>query len=232
MLQVASLDGTPALVALPTQASYPLRTVIWFHGFRADALAHAGELQRLADAGFLAVGIDAVGHGARADGVIDERVARSEHGALPVMLEVIERTLEELPSVIEELVAVYGADRTRVSIVGVSMGAYLVYRAIALGAPVCAAVALLGSPEWPTDVSPHHSIAAFRRVALMSITAEHDEYVPTEPARRLHAALVTYYGDTVRQRYLELRDARHLTSAVHWHQAMTETVAWLETHVD
>ena len=60
-----TLAGVPCLIAepAPTESSRPV--VLWCHGFRADALAHAAELELCAAAGFLAVGIDAVGHGAR-----------------------------------------------------------------------------------------------------------------------------------------------------------------------
>jgi cobalamin biosynthesis protein CobT len=57
------------------QQARPLPTVLWCHGFRADALAHAAQLEQCAQAGFLAVGIDAVGHGARREHDIDARIA-------------------------------------------------------------------------------------------------------------------------------------------------------------
>jgi alpha-beta hydrolase superfamily lysophospholipase len=40
-----------------------LPTVLWFHGFTAGKATHRPEFATLAEAGFLAVGIDAAGHG-------------------------------------------------------------------------------------------------------------------------------------------------------------------------
>ncbi len=81
-LHALNIAGVPVLMAAPALDGAPFPTVLWFHGFRADALAHAGELERLASAGFLAVGIDAVGHGARRDRTISDRIVTTDGGAM------------------------------------------------------------------------------------------------------------------------------------------------------
>jgi pimeloyl-ACP methyl ester carboxylesterase len=223
--------GVPILVATPTHVVAPLRTVLWFHGFRADALAHAAELERCASLGFLTVGIDAVGHGARADSNLPARIAAAG-GALPVVLDLVDRTIDELSSLVGELVAVHGADRSRVSAVGISMGAFLVYRSIVAGFAWRSAVALLGAPVVSGMKSPHLALQAFASVPLLSITAEHDESVPPGDVRRLHAELDSHDADRERSasmhRHHVLRGSGHLTSAEHWQEAMNETMEWLQ----
>jgi uncharacterized protein len=223
------LAGAPALVAEPTCPDTAMKVVLWCHGFRADALAHAADLERCAAAGFLAVGVDAAGHGARSDPTLNARVRESRSGALPVMLEQVEQTVAELPAILDDLSDKYPIDRNRVSMVGVSMGAYLAYRSIVAGPPLRSVVALLGSPEWPGITSPHLSLRSFRRVALLSITAEHDDSVPPAAATRLHAALsaLTLPSSQAHHHYV-LRGARHLTSAEEWQRAMRVTMGWLE----
>lgn len=221
----ATIAGVPVLIAEPLHAAAPYRTVLWFHGFRADALAHAGELERCAAMGFLAVGIDAVGHGARLAPDLSARVVSD--GALPVMFDLADRTIDELPALVGELAAERGADGARVSVVGVSMGAFLVYRAIARGLPIRAAAALLGSPEWSGANSPHLAIESFGTVALLSVTAEHDENVPPEAARRLHMALDLRFS-AAQHRYVELPGSGHLTPPPSWEHAMRETMNWLQ----
>ena len=225
-----TLAGVPCLIAepSPTESSRPV--VLWCHGFRADALAHTPELEMCAAAGFLAVGVDAVGHGARQDPSLSDRLAQSADGALPVMLELVEQTVDELPALIDALAAWYNVDRSRVSLVGISMGAFLAYRAVATNLRLRAVVALLGSPEWPGAMSAHRSPEAFRRVALLSITAEHDVSVPPSSVTRLHQQLVgiaTSAGGT-RQHHFVLRGAGHLTSADEWQRAMRVTLQWLQ----
>jgi uncharacterized protein len=227
-LRPISVAGVPALIAQPANVVAPLRTVLWFHGFRADALAHAAELERCAALGFLAVGIDAVGHGARSDPDLAERTT-SAGGALPVMLELVDQTIDELPAFVDELVSMHGAHRRRISAVGISMGAFLVYRSIKAGILWRSSVALLGSPRFNGDAgSPHLALETFRRVALLSITAEHDENVPPGSVRRLHTELEEFAGSSSAHRHHELRGSGHLTSAAHWAEAMSETLDWLQ----
>ena len=227
--------GVPVLIATPSTPSAerpaPLRPVVlWMHGFRADALAHAADLERCAALGFVAVGVDAVDHGARSSPLLIERLQRSASGALPVMLDVMEATVRELPALIEALVAEYGVDRDRVSLVGISMGAFLAYRAVTAGVPLRAVVAMLGSPEWPSDTSAHRSLSAFRAVSLLSITAEHDVSVPPAAVYRLHDALDAMPGPATAHGHYELRGSGHLTNAAQWAEALAETMAWMERY--
>jgi len=206
--------------------------VLWCHGFRADALAHAAELEQVAAMGFLAIGIDAVGHGSRVDPELGARLAASPDGALPVMLDLVEQTVREFPMLIDAIAAAYIIDRSRVSIVGISMGAFLTYRAIVAGTPLRAGVALLGSPEWPGHASPHRAVHAFRNLALLSITAEHDVSVPPDAVRRLHVALAQSSStvDQHARHHYVLRGAGHLTSAHEWQTAMRVTMQWLQRY--
>ena len=230
MVTGATIAGVPVLTAAPVVArAHPLPLVLWCHGFRADALGHAAELERCARAGMLAVGIDAVGHGARRDAALDDRIAEAG-GALPVMLTQVEQTVRELPMLIDALVAEHSADRTHVSLVGISMGAFLAYRAVTAGVPLRAVVALLGSPEWPTATSAHRAPMPFRDCALLSITAEHDVSVPPAAVARLHTALDAMFGATPSRAHTVLRGAGHLTSRAEWEQAMHATMDWLIEH--
>jgi uncharacterized protein len=236
-LAPARLGTVPALIATPLNATSPRQpseatrwpTVLWFHGFRSDALAQAAELQRCAAAGFLAVGIDAVGHGARRDPTMTARMAAAPGGALEVMLQCVDATIDELPTAISALVATHDADASRVSTVGVSMGAFLVYRAIQRAIPLRAAVALLGSPEWPTAFGPPFTPNGAGRVPLLSVTAEHDRSVPPAATRRFHEQLSQTQVPSPHA-YHELAGSGHLTAAEHWAEAMGVTMAWLQQY--
>lgn len=228
-LRALTIANVPVLLATPTAGDGPFPTVLWVHGFRADALAHARELEQCADAGFLAVGVDAVGHGARRDDGIAERIANANGDAMPVMLALVDQTLAEVPALIATLAKSHNADVTRVSLVGISMGAFLAYSAVTTIPHLRCVVALLGSPEQQRACSPHESLKAFRDVALLSVTAEHDESVPPEPTRRFHDTLSAYFNSP-RHQYYELRGSGHLTSAAHWSEAMQVTMRWLDRY--
>lgn len=218
------------LIADPLPSDLPLPVVLWQHGFTADALAHAAELERCAAAGFLAIGVDAAGHGARIDHDVPARIAASPQGALPVMLDIVESTIAELPALIDGVAEIVAIDRTRISMVGVSMGAFLAYRTIVTGLPLRSVVALLGSPEWPRSSSPHHWQHVFQNVALLSVTAEFDVSVPPDPVRRFHQSLRSVFPSSARHHHHELRGAGHLSSAAEWAEAMDVTLAWLQRY--
>jgi hypothetical protein len=225
------LAGVPVLLARPGEHRGPRPVVLWLHGFRAAAEDNRDELARLAAEGFLAVGVDAVGHGARRDARLADRIAASPGGALPVMLALADATARELPALVAALIDDEGGDPARVALVGVSMGGYLVYRAVPALSTLAAAVALLGSPEWPDPESPHRRPSAFHDVALLSITAARDVNVPPDAARRFHAALAIGHPRPERARYLELPDAEHLMNAAQWNAAIEAVLDWLRVHL-
>lgn len=145
------------------------------------------------------------------------------------MLQCVDATIDELPAAISSLVATHHADADRLSVVGVSMGAFLVYRAIQRATPLRAAVALLGSPEWPAAFGPPLTPLPTRGVPLLSVTAEHDLSVPPDAVRRLHERLA-HTDDVSPHGHHELAGSGHLTSAAHWAEAMHATMSWLQQH--
>jgi dipeptidyl aminopeptidase/acylaminoacyl peptidase len=145
------------------------------------------------------------------------------------MLDLARATAVEVPAIVRALADDGLADPVRVAAVGVSMGGYLVYHAVTVMPALRAVVALLGSPEWPDGGGPHRAPHAFRDVALLSITAEHDASVPPDAARRFHARLAGAHPDAPAA-YHELRGAAHLMGAEHWAEAMDATLAWLRRH--
>jgi pimeloyl-ACP methyl ester carboxylesterase len=188
------------------------RALLWFHGFNADAETHRPELERFARHGFDAIGVDAVGHGSRRWPDLDARVAAPPDEAKRTMIEIADATAAEVPELVRSLL---GEGYESVSIAGVSMGGYIVYRALLLEPSIRSAVALLGSPEGL-------DFAAFAGLPLLSITAERDENVPPHAARALHHFL----GNTSTN-YLELPGAGHLLDADSWDRAIEATVAWI-----
>jgi hypothetical protein len=190
----------------------PRRAVLWFHGFNADAETHRPELERFARAGFDAYGVDAVGHGSRRWPDLEERVAAPREEAKRTMLEIADATAAEVPGLVDGLLA-EGVES--VSVVGVSMGGYVVYRALLLEPRLHAAVAILGSPEGL-------DFDRFAGLRLLSITAERDENVPPDTARALHA----YLGNTATN-YLELEGVQHLLDAESWERAIATAIRWI-----
>ena len=146
---------------------------------------------------------------------LDARVAAPRDEAKRTMLEIADATAAEVPGLVGSLL---GDGYESVSVAGVSMGGYIVYRALLLEPSIRSAVALLGSPEGL-------DFAAFAGRALLSITAECDENVPPHAARSLHHFL----GNTSTND-LELPGVGHLLDAASWERAIEAAAAWLTGH--
>lgn len=219
----------PLLLAVPADARPPLPAVLWFHGFGVDKETHRAELERIAGAAFLAVGVDAAGHGERRLPDLDARQAAPRDEALRTMIELASATADEVPAIVRALAEEGLADADRVAAAGVSMGGYVVYRAVLVEPSIRAAVAILGSPEWPHGDSPHRHPHALAGTALLSVTAGSDQNVPPAAARRLHEALAALSPAT-RQRYVEIAGAEHLMNGGQWELAMRQMLRWLALH--
>ena len=146
------------------------------------------------------------------------------------MLPLVELTARDVPHIVRDLRAQGLADERRIALAGISMGAFVVYRAIVLVQNIRAAVAVLGSPEWPEGISPHWRPEAFRSTALLTITAENDANVPPAPARTFHVSLDRDSQRTAPSEYLEIAGAEHLMSEDDWRVAMGATITWLQRH--
>jgi len=222
------LGAAPALIARPSSARLPLPTVLWFHGFTAGKVTHRPELAALAEAGFLAVGIDATGHGERRLPDFEERFSGTREETDREFYALVAETVTEVPEILDILCGEGLADEARIGAAGVSMGGMITYGAITTDTRIRAAVALLASPEWPHPASPHLQSERFFPTALLSITAGRDETVSPDAARALHGNLEERYREhPERLRYVEIEDSFHMMTSEDWAWSIRESVGWL-----
>lgn len=217
---MSDLRTAPALIVRP--AREPLATLLWYHGLGVDKETHRAELERFAGAGILAIGIDAAGHGERRLPDFEERFAPPREVIEPLLFQLVNESVDEVPRIIDELIA-RGLDSDGcVAVAGVSFGAYIAYRAMPRDARLRACVALLGTPP--------ESLDGFHPRPLLSMTAEQDVNVPPEKARAFHAALEERYRDVPeRLRYREFAGATHFLTAAEWDEAIGATIDWVRT---
>ena len=222
------LGAVPVLIARPAAGNPPWPAVLWFHGFTADRNASRPELEVLARAGLLAVGIDAVGHGARRLPDFDCHFSGPKTETDRRFLDLVTATVAEVPGLFDKLRDEGLADERRLAVAGVSMGGYITYVAVVLDRRIQAAVPLLGSPEWDHPDSPHLHPDRFFPTALLTITAGADTDVPPDSARAFHRVLEERYRDAPdRLRYIEIEGAPHLMDPNDWAGAVGEAVGWI-----
>lgn len=223
------LGDIPALVASRGGPEGAARrgTVLVYHPLGKDKDAHAGDLARLAAAGFLAIGVDAIAHGERR---VPHGVARFLANPLGALREVVTATAAEVPDLLDLLFSRGWAHPGRVGIAGVSLGGFVAYRAAVADRRIAAAACLLASPDGgPDAASPFARLDHVFPLALLSVTAGADAMVPPGPARRLHAALAPRYASAPeRLRHVELAGEGHHLSDQAWNRAQAEADAWLE----
>ena len=226
--EARELAGVPALLghAGDLGAAASKGAVLFFHGLGASKETHADDLAPLADAGFLAVAVDNVGHGERPPTAEQlQLVARlGWHGAF---LEAVRRTADEVPKLLDALSAM-GARRFGVA--GVSMGGYIAFASVLRDRRITVAAPILGSPFWDgAGDSPHRQASLFFPAALLAQNAGLDTTVPPRFARELIDELRPFYASAPeRLEYVEYPRSSHFMREQDWLEVRARSLAWFQ----
>jgi len=211
-------------------------TVLFYHGFGGTKERPDAYLTALAEAGFLAVSLDAVGHGERRladfDAIFSEERWDADFEATEAeFLKLIDDTAAEVPSIIDDLLSRGWAREERVGVSGRSLGGNVCYAAVLADTRVRAIAPIVGSPEWtlPRAHSPHHHPDRFFPAAVLSQAAEFDEHCPPGPIRAFHAALQPWYArEPDRIQYVEYPGVGHFLTPELDAESRRRIVAWFE----
>lgn len=232
----ASIAGVPALLRYRGSPELAAEhgTVLFYHGFGGTKERADDYLAALAEAGFLAVGLDAIGHGERRYPDFEVRFddARWDTHFEEVetrFLTLLDDTAAEVPSVIDELLARGWARADRIGIGGRSLGGCVCYAAVLADDRIRAAVSIVGSPEWtlPREHSPHHHPDGFFPAAILSLAAEFDEHSPPAHIRAFHAELEPRYApEPGRISFVEYPAVGHFLTPELNTDARHRTTAW------
>jgi dienelactone hydrolase len=219
------LAGIPVLIARP-KGQRPAGAVLWYHSWSNDKHKSRPQLTRLARAGLLAIGVDAVGHGGRP---MPKRVFRPETrvGRESFFFRVVAETAAEVPKVVDALLAEGLAER--VALGGISMGGEMAYGAFAREPRLCAMATVLGNPCWPRPDSPHLVLEQTAPPRpMLSLTARHDTVCPPRYTRQLHEKLAPHYRDVPEAlAYHEYPKSAHRMRKVDKDDALGRITSWL-----
>jgi dienelactone hydrolase len=193
--------------------------LLFLHGFGVDIGIQTTELHTLAAAGYLAVGLDAVGHGARRWLDWDERFTDAPLPRRQTMFAVIRDTADEVPAVLDHLLHDGLATVDRVGIGGISMGGYVAYRARVVDDRLSLVLPILASPTWDAleALSPDRFADRFYPATLLSQTAADDEAVDAGQAARFAERLRPLYAASPASlAHIEHPGERHHMSEAGW----------------
>jgi uncharacterized protein len=235
---VARIAGVPALLRyrISPELAMERGTVLFYHGFAGAKERSDLYITALAEAGLLAVSLDAVGHGERRYPEFDVTFADERWDAQfeeteADFLKIIDDSAAEVPSIIDDLLARGWAREDRVGIGGRSLGGCVAYASVLADTRVRVAASVVGSPEWtlPWPHSPHNHPDRFFPVAILSQAAEFDEHVPAEPIRDFHAKLEPWYAqEPDRIQYVEYQGAGHFLTPGLNAESCRRLVAWFQ----
>ncbi|RPD96250.1 esterase [Candidatus Pantoea deserta] len=209
-LNTEKVAGIEVLHAAPAgQRHAPLPTVVLYHGFTSSKEVYAYLAVALAQAGFRAVMPDADLHGARDNGDSALRLTR--------FWQILQRNIDELPSLEKALRAARLIDGDRFAVAGASLGGMTALGAMARYPHLACAACLMGSgyfmslsaslfpplaarsPEEKARFSelmaplasydPSEKLAQLANRPLLLWHGEADEVVPFAESARLAAAL-------------------------------------------
>lgn len=228
------MAGVPLLMVSrgPPVSAAERGTVLFVHGLGASKEVHLTDLERIAGSGFLAIGIDAAGHGERSeDAAPPHRELRADRDAQ--LIQTVVATARELGPLVQMLEQAGLARRGSVGLCGVSMGGFVAYSAASSG-HFGAVVSLLASPLWRSDVPEHPAkhLAQFFPCALLSQLAGRDHLVDPREAFEFHALLEPYYAESPgKLSLLGYPDSGHFMREADWELAMARTLEWFERHL-
>ncbi len=230
------IAGAPALLCFrgSPETAAQRGTVLYYHGFGGTKERPALYLTALAQAGLLAVSVDAVGHGERryqdfGTRFSEERWDRDFDATESDFLQVIDETAAEVPAVIDDLLSRGWASPGKIAVAGRSLGGNVSYAAVLNDGRISAAISVVGCPRWtlPRAHSPHHHPGRFYPAAIMSQAAEHDEHSPAAHIRDFHDELASYYAaDPSRAEYVEYPGVGHFLTPELDDDSCQRLVSW------
>lgn len=236
-IQVPTPEGLAPLLLFFKRTGARFRgTVLVYHGLNASKEVQRKECEALAEAGLLAVAVDAVGHGERRFPNLDAQLSSSY--VFHNLLDMVNRSANEVPAIVGALEGLLGSRVGRFGLVGISMGGYIAFAAAAREPRLAAIAPVLGSPDWrigawPDDPllerSPHLTPQVFAPKALLVLNAGRDRSVPPTASRRFVEELRPHYRDVPdRLDYREYSESEHAMREQDWNDLWPRVVRWME----
>lgn len=226
-----SIAGLPVWACAPSQPAS--QVILFFHGLHSDSQTHRDDLRRLASWGYLALGIDGMGHGRRGFD-IKSFLAHSQEGRQ--IRKLLLATMWEIPIMLDQLQLQGYQD---FACCGISWGAYLAMGAVSLDPRFRCAVSLLGCPDWreglgeenldtqdPFNWSPHDQLERMLHCPWLWWNGELDPHVPTKRVRQILAQL----RPENQVHYRELAGIGHFPPPDDWNRVWLSVQSFLAAH--
>ncbi len=200
--------------------------IINLHGLDVSKEVNITDMNRLEDAGFWSVTIDAPHHGERADGYLEIMRNANRREAYLMLLSIIQQEAAE----VADFVNYFKSQNKKVAVSGISMGAYATYALMMINKEADLFVPFMGNPDFryigskvysTLELSgPIDNLDKIFPVNLLIVNAGSDDIVDPDGARRFYNAVKPYYEKSPEKlQYLEYPKSGHLMRPKDWFNA-------------
>ncbi len=224
-VETRRLADAPALMVSIEEPGESARkgTVLFYHGFTATKEVNRPELEGLAAAGFLAIGIDNAGHGERRDPDWEAKFGPGGDWERH-FLDLARASSDEVPKLIDALEAEDLVYNGRIGICGISMGGIIALGALPGEPRLRAAVSIVSAPRTLRDAD----LAEIPPRAILSQSAGRDEVVPALEAEQFHQRMARFYTDMPeRNAFINYPNSEHMMDPADWEERVwPRTIAW------
>lgn len=200
LIESETVNNVPLLTAAPLDA-HNCPVVFFVPGFMSQKARHLELGYHLAKHGIFYISLDAAMHGERRDARLDQvwnpnaphiYPLESQLDSYALMLEIADRTAQDIDGLIEYFGAQPQVDASRVGVCGDSMGGYITFLAAARNPKVRTIVTIVAHPaftqSWLDDLAQAESNPDWseRMAAAASVTARLTAFVRSiDPYERL-----------------------------------------------
>lgn len=220
--------------AIATDKAIGKSVIINLHGFAVSKEINIIDMDRLEEAGFWSVTLDAPHHGERADGYLEIMQKLKKTEAYLMLLSIIQQEAAEVAA----LVKIYKSQGKKVAVSGISMGAYATYALMMINREVDLFVPFMGNPDFRFKGDRIHSMLELSGpidkadkifpANLFIVNAGKDHIVDPEGARRFYNKIKGYYKKSPEKlEYLEYPESGHLMRSEDWFGAWNALIARL-----
>lgn len=227
--QPLHIDDIPTLLVFPhdPREAAAHGTILHYHGLFSRKEEGKKELYSLAKQGYLAIGIDNVGHGERVESE-ENFPGNPEANYLAKVTE----TIQEIPGLVSRLVELGLAKPNQIGICGISMGGFIAFGSVLVEPRIKVCAPILGSPHWKHSLSPHRYPERFSTISLLAQNAARDESVPPHYARDFMVRLKKNFSrHATRLQYREFPKSGHFMDEGEWDELWENVLNWFQKYL-
>ncbi len=243
------INEIPVLICSNEDIS-PKPLVIFSHGFSGNKEFWKEYMKELAELGYYTVAIDNRLHGERNDEGFGSVISNDGKVDFYKVFEAIKLNAEDIIQVLDYFTKKAEIDKTRVAMVGISMGGFTTYRTVVIDNRIKVAIPIIASPVWgdlPKDTpindnseiikmfnilsskfNPSKYLDHFYPTALFMQAGSKDIHFDVDKLKKFYEDIKQYYiNDPSKLKLIIFEGVKHEFTKEMW----DNTKSWLNSYL-